>query len=325
MSASPLNTVSSYRNGSNTPRRHRPDVRDVSSLIPCPTTCVRRSNEHYPQRRFGKRNSQDSSHRPEAHPLELGGGTDPPGAPDPSLTTLEQQLAWWKEECQKWRRLALAGKPGVQGKKKKEVVEEFREVVYSLCGTAADLCHPKTTAYNMWSATFIGYQLPSDNEKSGWNAYVSAEKQKLDAGEFSDPEGWESSSETELHGKFNLAITVPVRLTLVRKASADDTPQMAAAKAVKKNAKFIKKVARKWSQMDQEEKDDIKAGAKEQLTAIKRARVGDLKPVAAENRVKGHARGINAAVCERRSILAARTCHSLHSLCNGTGHSHDSL
>lgn len=55
----------------------------------------------------------------------------------------------------------------------------------------------------MWSAAFIGYQLPSDNGKSGWNAYVSAQKQKLDAGEFSDPEGWESSSESELAGKFS--------------------------------------------------------------------------------------------------------------------------
>lgn len=77
---------------------------------------------------------RNSTHRetprqPEVHALERGEGPDPPGAPDPSLTTLEQQLAWWKEECQKWRRLALAGKPGVRGDKKKEVVDGLREAM----------------------------------------------------------------------------------------------------------------------------------------------------------------------------------------------------
>lgn len=63
--------------------------------------------------------------------------------------------------------------------------------------------------------------------------------------------------------------------------------------------------------MSQEDTDDIKAGAKEQLTAIKRARVETLKPAAAENRVKGHAGAVNAAVRQGSTILALRTCHSL--------------
>lgn len=125
---------------------------------------------------------------------------DPPGAPDPALTTVEQQLAWWKEEGHRCKSLALAGKPDVKGKKKKEVVEEFRDAVYSLCGAAGDLCHPQASASAMWSAAFIGYQRPSENEKSGWNAFVSTQKQKLDAGEFSHPEDWESSPESELPG-----------------------------------------------------------------------------------------------------------------------------